>query len=208
MPTPRPLFITAIVCFVLICGPATSRGGDIQASFNESGDQICTLSEGGVLEVYVVAFELSEISGYEFMLFPTVVPSFFLGKETYGIAPLDFGDQYEVRAGTGGCVASPTMMGPSPDSWTLARFDLGYFSGLPNDTFFCIDASPGSGAARPQYTLCDENATKQPLYPHFTDVSGIMPDGCAVANDIYGVDCRSTPVTDPSWGALKAQFGR
>jgi hypothetical protein len=86
----------------------------------------------------------------------------------------------------------------------MCQYQLGYFSGIGNDVYFCLEASPGSGAATPQFTICDAAATKFPMNPANVDLAGVAPAGCAVGNPTQGQDIVDTDVT--SWGSLKAGF--
>jgi len=201
------MILATLVGVFAMVGMANAQGvtGEIGVSFDEAGTLAAgTMVPGSQLDFFVVAFGLNEIFGYEFEVTPTVAPDFLLGKDAYGPAPQDFGTGLEVRAGTGGCVNDPTLMGPDAGSWTLTVYHVLYFAPV-NDLNLCVGPSPGSGASTPQYTICDANASIFPLLPTANqDPSGITPVGCAVANPTQG----QTPVgaETTTWGSLKAGF--
>jgi hypothetical protein len=194
--------LTALLAVFAMVSMAGAQ--DVAVTFDEAGTVTMGPIAPGQVNIYVVGFGFTEISGYEFLLTPTVAPAFFLGKTTYGIAPLDLGTQYEVRCGTGGCVSDATIMGPDPNSWTMCQYQLGYFSGVSNDTYFCLSASPGSLAPYPQYTICDQDATKAYMYPANVDLTGQAPGACAVGNPTMGQDIVDAEET--SFGSLKSRF--
>lgn len=179
---------------------------DIGVTFDEAGTvTMAPLGVGGVFNIYVVAYNVPEVFGYEFQLTSTVAPGASLATVVYGPAPQNFGDPTinEVRAGTGGCVTLAEEMGASPDSWTLANYGFIFFAPA-NDVNFCVAPSPASGALTPQFTVCDADATKFPMAPANVDLAGVAPDGCAVASPTQGQDVVDAPTT--SWGSLKAGF--
>lgn len=179
---------------------------ELGVTFDEDGTvTMAPLGVGAVFNVYAVAFGLPEVFGYEFqLLIDGAVPGANLAPVVYGPAPQNFGDSTinEIRAGTGGCVSVPMEMGPSPDSWTLTAFGLIFFAPAENVNF-CVGPAP-SGGAVPQFTICDQDATKIGMTPANTDLAGIAPDGCAVASPTQGQDVVDAPTT--SWGSLKAGF--
>ena len=178
---------------------------DLGVTFDEAGTVTMTdLVVGGVFAVYAVAFDLPEVSGFEFQLITSVPAGANLAPVVYGPNPQNFGDSTinEIRAGTGGCVSVPFEMGASPLSWTLTKFEMIFFAPA-TDVNFCLGAAPTGGAV-PQYTICDVDATKLPMVPANVDLAGVAPDGCAVASPTQGQDVVDAPTT--SWGSLKAGF--
>jgi hypothetical protein len=94
--------LTALLAVFAMVSMAGAQ--DVAVTFDEAGTITMAPATPGQVNVFVVGYGMTEISGYEFLLVPSTLPAFFLGKVAYGIAPLDLGTQYEVRAGTGGCV--------------------------------------------------------------------------------------------------------
>lgn len=150
--------------------------------------------------VFVVAFNLPEVNGFEFLLTESTGGAFLNEKVLYGPAPSDFGPTaLEVRAGTGACVTNAAEMGPSPDSWTLVEFKFWFFAAPTADLLICVEASPQSGAPTPQFSLCDAVATTVPMLPGNNDLNGITPGGCAVAVlEWEATGCSDVP-SDPNY---------
>ncbi len=198
--------LVAVVGILSMAAVANAQFG-IGVSFDEAGTQFTTsepVPTATEFHVYVVAYWLQEILGYEFELVPSVPATFLVGKTVYGPAPYDFGSDYEVRCGTGGCVTDPAQMGIGTDTWTLTMYNMMYMTDPGADVSFCIAPSPGSGASLPQGTFCDDNATIYQMSPATQDQTGLAGDGCAVANATQGQSIVDTEAT--SWGSLKAAY--
>ena len=199
------MILTAVVGVLALFSVTNVQAVDVAVSFDEAGTMFTSaIPTGSEFHVYVVAYDLQEILGYEFLLDPSVLPSYLLGKVAYGPAPQDFGTDYEVRAGTGGCVTDPAMMGADAGSWTLTMYKVMYFADPGPDVYFCVAPSPGSGAPTPQFTICDQTATIFPMYPGQVDNFGNAPEGCGVGNPTKDYDIVGAETT--SWGSLKAGF--
>lgn len=200
-----------VICLLLsaasISSPARAQQEpSITVSFDEAGLVGCADFTSYQVDVYVVGLRVDEVGGYEFELLTTQYPSFLLGKTLYGAEQLITVGDYEVRARTNECMYDPTLMGPNPWTWTLTRFELGYFTGIGNDVYFCVDKAPSSEAATPEFALCYDAGTV-PAYPLLWDP--YTPAGCAIANPTMGpIDCdrRTIDTSTTSWGALKSQY--
>ncbi len=199
--------LAAVMGIFAMVAVANAQPFGIGVSFDEGGTQFTTSSPiptGSEFHVYVVGYFLTEIFGYEFELHPKDSSGFMVGKDVYGSAPQDFGSNYEVRAGTGACMNNAATMGPNANTWTLTRYKILYFADPGTDYDFCIGPSPGSGATLPQGTFCDANATIYQMSPATQDQSGIVGDGCAVANATQGQNIVDAETS--SWGSLKAAY--
>ena len=156
------------------------------------------------IHVYIVAFGIENINGYEFSLITNTPAPFSFAKTVYGPAPVDSGEgDYDVRVETAGCVSDPAEMGLPTISWTLCDYDFNYFGDPGNDIYYGVQKSMGSPSAiGPLYSSCDSVRHEMPPANH--DEAGILPDGCAILNPTLGQ--RPTGNEDFSWGLLKAAF--
>lgn len=205
------LLATFIVLLAMLSLAQAQDPGTIAVTFDEAGTVIRgNFADLGVpdaafptthIHVFVVAFGIVDISGYEFSLIHTGAAPAVITKILYGPAPVDQGgDDYDVRAETGGCVTDAAAMGSDPNSWTLCDFDFNYFSDPGREVYYCVEPSSSAAppAAAPVYSGCDNVQHEMP--PAYEDSSGNLPGGCGVLNMMNVGD------ETPSWGSLKVSY--
>jgi hypothetical protein len=218
----RLLLLGAIlICATMWTGSAFSQ--EIGAFGDEAGTQVLldshtdltpnpNLANAPSAVIWVVAYDLSELSGYEYRLTSTDASAFESAPIVYPSTAVDSGTNGDVRVNTGSCFqVGSSEAGPNSDTIRLAKHQFTWIT-LPDvDVLYCVTPSLASGASMPRYTECVD--TPDPL--PFTLVPGpciTVPDGCCRVffefqpNGVPVHDECGVPVESSSWGSLKAGY--
>jgi hypothetical protein len=168
------------------------------------------------VNVWVVAYDLSELFGYEYNVSSSDATANAATPVVYPSTAQDFGTHSigDVRAGTGVCFhQGDAEAGPDPTHIRLAKHTFTW-GALPTvDVLYCIGPSIGSGASVPQYAMCNQDATKGPFGIANVSQDTCTPNGCAAV--VFEWDDATTPTNcqrdvvgsqEKSWGSLKSSF--
>ncbi len=168
--------------------------------------------------VYVIAFDIPELFGYEYNLTSSDTTAIASTPVIYPSTGSDFSSEPgDVRVNTGMCFhAGDAEAGSVSTQIRLAKHTYSWVSLPTVDVWFCIRPSIGSGATTPQYTACVENPVPLScgVAPDYFD--SCQPDGCIgvyfewQADGVTLTHCLpgllKTPSRSTSWGALKAAY--
>jgi hypothetical protein len=196
---------------------------EIGAFADEAGTQITIDSRTGLTPnpdlndwpsavVWVVAYDLPELSGFEYRLTKSDASALESTPVFYPSTAIDSGTNGDVRVNTGICFQlGSSEAGPNPDAIRLAKYKFTWVV-LPSvDVLYCVAPSQASGASAPQYTECVDTPT--PLeFALIGNQCSSVPAGCCrifFEYDPYGLpvnQCIPVPVESSSWGSLKAAY--
>ncbi len=174
--------------------------------------------------VYVIAYDLPELFGYEYKITSTDFSALNGGETFYPSTSANFGTNGDVRVGTGVCFhAGDAQAGPVPTYIRLAEHIFTWFVPPPVDALYCLEPSVGSGSSAPQYTECVDTPVPLPFglsgEPCDDFGSILLKDdtnsgwlGCVAV--LFQWEPDGTPAHCPfsiaaqstSWGALKAAY--
>ncbi len=171
------------------------------------------------VDVWVIAYDIPELSGYEYKLSSTDASAIVSTAVVYPTATAqNSGDALvgEVRVDTGVCfLAGSADAGPDPTHIRLAKHTFTWTSPPTVDVLYCIGPSIASGAVAPQYTECVANPASLSFGVANEWDDTCTPYGCVPivfeweSDGVTGVNCRQrepSPAASTSWGALKAAY--
>ena len=168
--------------------------------------------------VWVVAYDIPEIFGYEYNLTSTDFSSIVSTPTIWPAEGSDFATLTgDVRVGTGICFqAGSTQAGPDPTHIRLAKHQYTWFAPPTVDVFYCIHPSQASvnlsGVVAPQYTECVSNPVSLPFALAPGSQEDCRPAGCALIvfewepDGVTRSNCWRVPAQSQNWGALKAAY--
>ncbi len=168
--------------------------------------------------VWVIAYDIPELSGYEYNLTSTDASAIASTPTTYPSEGSDYATlPGDVRVDTGICFqAGGAEAGPDPTHIRLAKHQFTWFSPPAVDVIYCINPSQASvnlsGATAPQYTQCISNPPSKLFgIARESSFSPCPPEGCTWLYFEWDPDGRPTngciiPTEAQSWGTLKAAY--
>ncbi len=176
-----------------------------------------TLGDLPSAEVYVIAFEIAELSGYEYKLSSTDMTAVEGTPVIYPSTGVDSGSAPgDVRVATGACFQQGALeAGPDPNQIRLAKHVFSWLTLPSTDVLYCIGPSIESGASVPQYTECEVSPTSLSfeIYDRYAD--NCLSDACIKVyfeweNAVTPANCvpvlHRVPSKASTWGALKAAY--
>jgi len=115
--------------------------------------------------VYLIAFDISELFGYEYRITSSDATA-IVGTPTFypTATSANFGTGGDVRVGTGACFhAGDLDAGPVPTQIRLARHIYSWFAPPSVDVVYCMGPISQGDYAAPNYTECVPNPVLLPL---------------------------------------------
>lgn len=195
---------------------------DIGLTFDELGTKSCINGSTELIPnpnlgnlpsayVYVVAWDLPELFGYEYRITSSDGNEVPGGTTFYPDTAANFGTGGDVRVGTGICfhVGDP-QAGPDPSHIRLARHIYSWFFPPAHDVLYCIGPVLATGDSAPNYTECVDTPVPLPFGLHNDyGLQTLFPDGCIIV--IFDSDppqsCNEVVTAEGrSWGALKSVY--
>ncbi len=213
----------AVATLTILAVASMASSQNIGLSFDELGTNPCIDGPtelvpnpdlGGLLstEVYVGAWDLPELFGYDYWLGSSDAAIIAETPVFYPSTAVNSGINGDVRVGTGVCFhRGDPEAGPDPGHIRLAKHVFSW-SAVPNeDVLFCIALSVASQSTAPQYLECVDNPVPMTFGVHSNLAYGAyVPDGCIIILfDPYTPPETCSEVVaiqDRSWGALKAAY--
>ena len=219
--------LVSMLGILLLASPAFAQF--IGLTFDEAGTQSLIDGRSDLIPnpdffnfpsaiVWVIAFDIPELFGYEYNLSSSDATAFVAAPEVWPAEGSDFGTlPGDVRVGTGICFqAGSTQAGPDPAHIRLAKHTYTWQTPPAVDVTYCIGPSAASvqvsGATAPQYTECISNPVSTPFTIANQGTEGCVPVGCAGVifeweqDGVTPTNCTGVPVQSKSWGALKAGY--
>jgi hypothetical protein len=166
--------------------------------------------------VYVIAYDIPEVFGYEYHITPSDAAAALDGGKTfYPSSAANFGTGGDVRVGTGVCFGlTHPEAGPNPNNIRLAEHIYTFLSTPAADQLYCIGPVLITGDPYPNYTECVDSPTPLPFGIANKSLDDCTPDACAVAvfewepDGVTPTNCVRNVVDaqQKSWGSLKSSF--
>jgi len=165
--------------------------------------------------VYVVAYDLPQLLGYEYRIDSSDATAIAGAVITYPEGSLNLGTNGDVRAGTGRCfpLGDPEA-GPDPSHIRVARHIYSWFAPPAADVLYCVKGILATGALTPNYLECVSAPTPLPFGIANHSLDSCTPEGCAAVvfewepDGVTPTNCAREVVgtQQKSWGALKSGF--
>jgi hypothetical protein len=217
------VLITIVSILGILAMAAVALSQDIGMTFDELGTKPCIDGQTELIPnpafgnlpsayVYVGAWDLPEIFGYEYHITASSSAALDGGTTFYPDTSANFGTDGDVRVGTGVCFhAGDAQAGPDPTHIRLAEHIYTFLSTPAVDQIYCIGPVLATGDPYPHYTECVDTPVPLPfgLHSSLAPLQALIPYGCIIV--IFDSEppqsCSEVvAIEDLSWGGLKAAY--